>query len=156
MTKQDAAVRIETSVNAPIDRAFAVFVERIGSWWPRTHSVTDELADVVLEPQPGGRLYERGSDGTECDWGTVLAIDAPHHVAFSWAFTPAWEPSADPDRASRVDVRFTSTTPGTTIVVLEHTELERHGEGWEALHASISGDNGWTVILAGYADLAAA
>jgi uncharacterized protein YndB with AHSA1/START domain len=151
MMKQDTAVRIEISVAAPVDRAFAVFVEQIGSWWPRTHSVTDDMADVILEPMAGGRLYERAQDGTECDWGTVLAVEPPHHVVLSWAFTPAWQPTADPSQASRVDVRFTSTGPDTTSVVLEHTELERHGEGWEAMRDAIAGPTGWTGILAGYA-----
>jgi uncharacterized protein YndB with AHSA1/START domain len=154
--KHDTAVRIETLVSAPIDHAFTVFVERIGWWWPRTHSVTGDLADVILEPRPGGRLYERSADGTECDWGTVLAVEPPHHVALSWAFTPEWQPSADPSHASRVDIRFTSTGPGTTSVVLEHTELERHGEGWTAMRDSIAGDGGWVGILADYARAAVA
>ena len=151
---QDTAARIELSVGAPIERAFSVFVERIGTWWPQSHRVKDDSADVVLEPKPGGRLYERAQDGTECDWGTVLAIDPPQHLQLSWEFTPTWQPSGDPARASRVDVWFTSTGPDTTSVILEHSGLERHGDGWEALRDSVSGDNGWSVILASYAALA--
>lgn len=156
MTKQDTAVRIEVSVDAPIEHAFTMFVERIGTWWPRSHRIKDQSVDVVLEPTPGGRLYERAQDGTECDWGAVLAIDPPHHLALSWQFTPSWEPSNDPSTASRVDVRFTSTGSDTTSVVLEHTELERHGPGWEAMREGVAGDNGWQAILADFSAAAAA
>lgn len=156
MMTQDTAVRIELSVDVPIDRAFTVFVERIGTWWPHSHRVTEQSVDVILESAVGGRLYERAQDGTECDWGTVLAIEPPHHVALSWAFTPSWQPSPNPSQASRVDVRFTSTGPSTTAVVLEHTDLEQHGEGWQGLRDSVAGENGWSTILTSYADTAAA
>jgi uncharacterized protein YndB with AHSA1/START domain len=155
MMTQDTAVRIETSVAAPIDRAFAVFVEQIGSWWPRTHQIgSGELADVVIEPKQGGRWYERAADGTECDWGEVLAWDPPHQVALSWAITPAWQ-SAPSDQASRIDVRFTSSGPDSTEVVLVHSELDRHGDSWESMRDAVAGPNGWTSILAGYAKTAA-
>lgn len=155
MMKQDTAVRIEISVAAPVDRAFAVFVEQIGSWWPHTYQIgAGQLADVLVEPKQGGRWYERAQDGTECDWGEVLEWDPPHHVALSWAITPSWQ-SAPPDQASRIDIRFTSTGPGSTEMVLIHSELDRHGEGWETMREAVAGPTGWTAILAGYAKTAA-
>lgn len=150
MMTPDTAVRIEVSVAVPVDRAFAVFVEQIGSWWPPTHQIgSGELADVVIEPKQGGRWYERAHDGTECDWGEVLTWDQPHRVVLSWAITPAWQP-APSDQASRIDVRFTSNGPDSTHVVLEHSELDRHGDSWESMREAVAGPSGWTAILANY------
>ena len=50
-----------------------------------TTSGTADLADAVLEPRTGGRYYERGVDGSECEnWGRVLACDPPHRIVVSW------------------------------------------------------------------------
>lgn len=151
MMNQDTAVRIDITVNAPIDRAFTVFVDKIGTWWPRSHSVSRDLVDVVIEPRAGGRFYERSATGAEHDWGAVTEFDPPHRVVVSWAFTPDWELSDDPAQASRVAVEFTSTGPDTTAVTLVHSELQRHGAGWEEMRDSVAGAGGWTSILDFYA-----
>jgi hypothetical protein len=47
-------VRSSVVVDAPIDRAFTVFTEGIGSWWPPEHHIIEaELADMVFEPRQG-------------------------------------------------------------------------------------------------------
>ncbi|RPI04718.1 MAG: ATPase, partial [Actinobacteria bacterium] len=57
-------------VEQSIDEAFALFTERIGTWWPtQTHSIGEErVAEVVFEPRVGGRLIERLDDRTEYAW----------------------------------------------------------------------------------------
>ena len=82
-------VRRSVSVERPVEDAFRVFTEEIGSWWPlETHSRAGERDGVeaetaVLEGRVGGRLYERVSDGTEADWGTMIAWEPPHRLAFA-------------------------------------------------------------------------
>ena len=62
MTTQssETAVRTSTIVEAPIERAFSVFTEGIGSWWPETHHILEgELAEMVFEPRVDGNIYDR-------------------------------------------------------------------------------------------------
>jgi len=146
----ETTVRKSITVEAPIARAFDVFTTRLDTWWPRSHHIGGvEMAEAVIEPHAGGRWYERGVDGSECDWGKVLAFDPPGHVALSWHIDGEFK--HDPDNASRIDVRFTPESPGVTRVELVHSELDRHGATWRQLREGISGEGGWQGLLEQFA-----
>jgi hypothetical protein len=67
-------VRRSVLVNAGADHAFKVFTEKFVTWWPAVHHIGEaDLKDVVVEPREGGRWYEIGADGAECEWGAVKA-----------------------------------------------------------------------------------
>ena len=156
-TIEDTSVVIAVTVDAPIDHCFSVFTDGFSSWWPATHHIREvEMADCRMEPRVGGRWYEIGIDGNECDWGSVLAWDPPRHVALAWHLNPEFKYDPDPQRASRVDVRFTDVGDGRTTVELEHSQLDRHGDGWEQLKVGISGDGGWRSIIELFAERAGA
>src|SRR5206468_12288295 len=73
-----APVRKTIFVNAPQAHAFDVFTSGIGRWWPKTHSISEaDLDRPVIEPHTGGRWYELGVDGSECEGGQVPAWDPP-------------------------------------------------------------------------------
>jgi uncharacterized protein YndB with AHSA1/START domain len=115
MTLTDTTFRTSITVEAPIERAFTVFTERFDAWWPRSHHIgTADMAEAMLEPRVGGRWHERGVDGSECEWGRVLAWDPPRHVAMSWHLNGAFRYDPDPDKASRVDVRFIAESESLT------------------------------------------
>jgi len=152
VTMTDTAVRASIVVEAPIDHAFKVFTEDLGSWWnPDHHILQTEVAEMVFEPRVGGHLYDVGVDGSECRWGRVLAFDPPDRVVFSWDIDTQWKVETDHDRTSEVEVRFSSESAGRTLVELEHRNLERHGEGWEQLREGISADDGWPAELEAFA-----
>jgi hypothetical protein len=51
-----AAVKRTIRVNVPIERAFRVFTEKMGTWWPGTHHIAKTpFVEVVVEPHAGGR-----------------------------------------------------------------------------------------------------
>jgi len=150
MTSQTTGTAVTTSivVEAPIERAFSVFTQDIGSWWPPEHHILQaELADMVFEPRVGGAIYDRGSDGSECRWARVLAYEPPTRVVFSWDISLEWQLETDPDKTSEVEVRFVPETPGRTRVELEHRNIERHGEGWEQMRDAVGSPDGWGVGL---------
>ena len=158
MTTQAAETSVRTSivVDAPRERAFSVFTADMGRWWPKEHHILrSELADTVFEPRVGGAIIDRGTDGSECRWGRVLAYDPPERVVFSWDISLAWEIETDPERASEVEVRFAEEAPGRTRVELEHRNLERHGPGWESMRAAVSAQDGWRLEMRRFADYVA-
>jgi uncharacterized protein YndB with AHSA1/START domain len=159
MTTQaaDTSVRASTVVEAPIERAFSVFTDEIGSWWPPEHHILEaELAAMVFEPRAGGHVYDRGTDGSECRWARVLAYERPTRVVFSWDIDMQWQLETDPERTSEVEVRFIADGPERTRVELEHRNLERHGEGWEGMRDAVGSPGGWSRGLLSFADAARA
>jgi uncharacterized protein YndB with AHSA1/START domain len=148
-----AVVHRQILVNAPLERAFALFTERFGDIKPREHNLLAvPIAETVFEPRVGGHIYDRGVDGTECRWARILAFEPPHRVVFSWDIGPRWELETDPANASEVQVRFTADGPDRTRVELEHRHIDRHGPGWEAVQEGVADDAGWPLYLARYAD----
>jgi uncharacterized protein YndB with AHSA1/START domain len=157
MSTPETSVRKSVTVRVPIALAFQVFTERFDSWWPHTHHIGKvEPFTALLEPREGGRWFERGADGSECDWGRVLVYAPPTRVAVSWHLDAAYAYDPDPVKASRVDVTFHDEGNGTTRVELVHSQLDRHGPGWEKLRDGVGSAGGWLGILEGYARAAAA
>ena len=144
------SVRKSVTVEAPIGRAFDVFTNGYDAWWPRSHHIGEaDMAKAVLEPRAGGRYYEIGVDGSECDWGRVLEIDAPNRIVFSWHLDGDWQYDPDPEHASEIEVRFTAESATATRVDLEHRNLERHGgEAGEKIRDAVSSEGGWGGLLA--------
>jgi uncharacterized protein YndB with AHSA1/START domain len=150
----DVVVRRQIVVQAPIERAFAVFTERFGDFKPPEHNLLGvAIAETVFEPKVGGHIYDRGVDGSECRWARVLAYEPPDRVVFSWDISPQWQIETDPDNTSEVEVTFIAETPQRTRVELEHRHLDRHGPGWQAVRDGVGHDEGWPLYLARYAAL---
>ncbi|MGO9559486.1 MAG: SRPBCC family protein [Acidimicrobiales bacterium] len=146
------SVQASIVVEVPIDHAFAVFTEDIGSWWPPEHHILEaELAEIVFEPRVGGHVYDRGTDGSECRWARVLAYEPPERAVFSWDISLAWQIESDSRRASEVEVRFFAETPERTRVELEHRNIDNHGEGWEQMRDSVGSAEGWAGTLRAFA-----
>lgn len=143
------------TVAAPIQRAFDVFTKSFGTWWPSDYHIgAADIADAIIEPKVGGRWFERGADGSECDWGTVLEWEPPHRLVVTWQINGEWQYDRDPAHASEIEVRFTADGPEQTIVELEHRHLDRLVLG-QALRDGINRGGGWSSLLEIYAAAAA-
>jgi len=150
------SIRHEIVVQAPIARAFSVFTDELGSFKPPEHNMLGvEIAETVFEPRAGGRVYDRGTDGSECHWARVLAYEPPNRVVISWDISPRWQIETDLEKTSEVEGRFIAETPDRTRVELEHRNLDRHGDGWEAVREGVDSANGWPLYLQRFADVLA-
>jgi hypothetical protein len=145
-----APVRRSVVVNVSPERAFGAFIGNLGRWWPRTHSIgSTPPTDIVLERRAGGRCYEVGTDGGECEWGKVLVWEPPTRFILGWQLTADWK--YDPTFITEVEVTFTALAANQTRVELEHRNLERYGEQAGRVRDAIGSDGGWLAILKSYA-----
>jgi uncharacterized protein YndB with AHSA1/START domain len=149
-----ATVRCAVVVEAPIEQAFRVFTEDFDRVKPREHNILEvEIAETVFEPRVGGRVYDRGVDGSECEWARVLAFEPPNRVVISWDMNPWWQLESDLEHTSEVEVRFIAESAERTRVQLEHRNLDRHGDGWEGERDALGSERGWPVYLQRFAAL---
>jgi uncharacterized protein YndB with AHSA1/START domain len=112
-------VRQSTVVRSDVRHTFDVFVRTIGVWWPVDpfSAGKDLIRDIVIEQHAGGRVYESWADGTEVDWGELLAWEPPARFVMTWNQTPV---------PTEVELSFAALGPALTRVTVEH-------RGWEAL-----------------------
>jgi uncharacterized protein YndB with AHSA1/START domain len=90
-----APVRKSIDVKATPERAFRIFTAEMARWWSKEYSINKSpIKDIVIEPRVNGRWFERGEDGSECEWGKVLAWEPPSRVLLAWQITPSF--SYDP------------------------------------------------------------
>ena len=149
-----ASVKQSIVVAAPIERAFKVFTEELGSFKPPEHNLLAvPIVETVFETHVGGHVYDRGTDGSECRWARVLAYEPPNRVLLSWDISPRWQIEADPAKTSQWEVRFIAETADRTRVELEHRNLDRHGHGWESERDGVAGEHGWPLYLKRFAEL---
>jgi uncharacterized protein YndB with AHSA1/START domain len=154
-TIQPAAIRKSLTVAASPEKAFKVFTEGFDRWWPKTHTIGKAaLARAVIEPRAGGRWYGLDVNGHEDLWGDVLAWEPPSRLLLAWRINGRW--TYDPDLLTEVEVRFTATDDGRTLVDFEHRGLERMGEGAAETRARMESPNGWGGILEAFRQVAEA
>jgi len=121
-------VRKSVVVRRPQAEVFALFTDRLDTWWPLAiHSIAADTFEgrvqaeaVIVEPRVGGRVLERMSDGTEAPWGTIRAWEPPARYVMSW------KPTLEEGASTEVELRFTSLGTDRTRIDLEH-------RGWELL-----------------------
>jgi uncharacterized protein YndB with AHSA1/START domain len=144
-------VRKVVSVQAPREVAWRVFTEQMGTWWPLAMYKIGKAAavDAVIEPRVGGRWYERGEDGTTCDWGRVLAWEPHARLVLTWDITADWQ--YDPALQTEIEVRFIAEGEASTRVELEHRRLDRYGDRRDEMRTIFDKTGDWGQLLASFA-----
>ena len=148
-----APVRKSVRVDAGAARAFDVFTAGLTRWWPRTHHIgAAAMKDAVIEPRVGGRWYERGDDGSTCDWGHVLVWEPNSRLVLTWDINADFQ--YDPELRTEIEVRFIADADGSTRVELEHRRLDRFGARREEMRTIFDKTGDWGQLLASFAQRA--
>lgn len=109
-------------VDCPADHAFSVWTSKIGTWWPRDHTVSGDPEEIVLECRPGGRIYEETTVGERHEWGEVITWEPPRRLSY-W-----WHIGGDRGTATEVEITFLDVGAARTRIAIAH-------RGWDALGA---------------------
>ena len=158
MTEQSASrgidpnsVRKVVNVQAPQAVAWRVFTEKMGTWWPlATYKIGKANAvDAVIEPRVGGRWYERGDDGSTCQWGSVLSWEPHSRLVLSWDISADWQ--YDPTLKTEIEVRFIADGKDRTRVELEHRRLDRYGARRDEMRTIFDSTGDWGRFLESFA-----
>ncbi|MFT4284562.1 MAG: SRPBCC domain-containing protein, partial [Protaetiibacter sp.] len=132
-------IRRHLVVRADPDRAYRVFTEQLGTWWPLArHSVYERDNSVAFE---GDEIVERSASGASNVWGRVTDADPPHRIAFTW------HPGREEPRGA-VEVTFVPIGEGLTLVTLVHSGWESYGGSARAARDEYRG--GWPTVLAAF------
>lgn len=134
------AVVSNVVVELPIEDAFELFTSGIGGWWPlSSHSVgREEATSCHFETRVGGEIYELESDGTRHTWGTILELDAPNRVVFSW------HPGREVEKQQTIEVMF-SPDGDLTHVELVHQDWEVFAEKSGEMREQYT--TGWAFVM---------
>jgi uncharacterized protein YndB with AHSA1/START domain len=92
------------------ERAFLLFTEHAGQWWPADRRHTDD-PDSTIRIEASGRFYERAYDGTEVDLGAVRSFEPGTRLVLDWY------PGTDRANATQVNVQFEAVENGTRVTV---------------------------------------
>src|SRR6516164_2308113 len=149
-------VRKVIDVEAPQRVAWRVFTEQMGTWWPLAMYKIGKAnaVDAIIEPRVGGRWYERGDDGSTCDWGTVLSWEPYSRLVLSWDISADWQP--DPGLKTEIELRFIAEGKDATRVELEHRKLDRYGVRRDEMRRIFDTEGDWGRLLQAFAARAAA
>jgi len=130
---------IERSVRlrCPQQRAFELFTERAGDWWPPgLRHTADGRSEIRMLPD--GRFWERAADGVEVELGRVTDWQPPDRLGLDFY------PGTDADHPTVVTVRFEADGDGT-LVRVEHRPGPASAALWNDRAPGYV--NAWSLVL---------
>jgi uncharacterized protein YndB with AHSA1/START domain len=145
------SIRRVLNVEAPQSLAWRVFTEQMKTWWPLAMYKIGKAnaVDAVVEPCVGGRWYERGDDGSECNWGRVLVWEPYSRLVLTWDINADFQ--YDPELQTEIEVRFLPDGAAKTRVEFEHRKLDRYGDRRDEMRTIFDKTGDWGRLLAAFA-----
>jgi uncharacterized protein YndB with AHSA1/START domain len=127
-------------------RAFALFTEHAGQWWPEDRRHTDDNASTI-RMEASGRFFERAIDGTEVELGIVRMFEPPHRLSLDWF------PGTGADAPTHVDIVFEPVDAGTRVTIEHDAGFAPHDLFARNIAAY---DRSWDLVLAAVAAVVSA
>ena len=133
------AIRIELEI--PIDatpaRVWKALVDDTGAWWPKDFYITADPRPMTLEAKAGGRLFERGKNGSELLWFTVHAIDPEKSMDLVGHLAPAYGGPA----TTMLHLELEPDRDGATLFKITNAIFGHIGENLKSIK------DGWHIIF---------
>lgn len=93
-----ATLQMAVDIDAPVEAAWKALTANMNEWWPESFfgGGTEGQRRVVLEAEPGGRMYEEWQGGGGLLWGTVVTVEPQKmlqilgHQFPNWGGPSAW------------------------------------------------------------------
>jgi len=128
-------------------QAFTRFVDDLGLWWPLAYTWSGaRFATARIDSRVGGRWFETARDGEDKPWGEVRLFERGAKLLLSFNVGANRQPEP-PERQSEVEIAFVPDGDGARIRI-EHRDLDKHGDGAEAIRQGMGSEQGWPLILA--------
>jgi uncharacterized protein YndB with AHSA1/START domain len=137
----------------PVHKSAIVAAPPADVWaaWTTTEGIRTFLApDGRVEGKPGGAYEvwftpEAPAGARGCDGCTVVSVDPPKKLVFTWSYPPSLPELRDTGAKGRVTVELLpGSVSGTTLVTLAHDGFPE-GEAGEKGRAYF--DKAWDVVL---------
>ncbi len=129
----------------PPARAFELFTERAGDWWPADRRHTGDPHSTI-RIEASGRFFERATDGREVELGAVRVFEPPYRLLLDWY------PGTGIDAPTLVEVTFEPIETGTKVNVRHgpgdgqdaayRRNRDRYGTSWDKVLAAAAGHAG--------------
>ncbi|MEM9596010.1 MAG: SRPBCC domain-containing protein, partial [Acidobacteriota bacterium] len=90
-----ASLKVAIRIAATPEAVWQALTTDLAKWWPRSFycgssSRPDASATILLEPWPGGRMWEDWGNGEGLLWGTVQTVVIGQRLDFVGHTAPAW------------------------------------------------------------------
>jgi len=133
----------ELLISVDAKRAFEVFTQDIGRWWPlASHSISASAGKtargVSMTPGVGGSIVEIMHAGTKATWGVITQWEAGVSLAFTWHLR---RPEAE---QTHVRVEFSQQGTGTKVRLV-HSGWEAQGDDGASNRDQYN--SGWDYVL---------
>lgn len=143
-----APVKCSVDVKASPPRAFELFAQNMGAWWPRGRTPAGKPhVELIIEPRKNGRWFERDAEGNETQWGKVLSWEPPRRLLLGWQLNHQFQ--FDAQVLMEVEILFEVLAGGGTRVSLEHRDIEQLGGEAKAFAGKVG--SGWPERMGNFA-----
>lgn len=136
-----AQMHMAVEINAPRERVWKAMTGDIGRWWLPDFHMAHPQSTMHWELEPGGRMYEKGPDGSCLQWFHVAAVKAGESVHVSGYLMPPWGGPAtimswislEESEPGKTTLRFTECVVG----IVDESAMQSMHEGWTMLWGSL-------------------
>jgi uncharacterized protein YndB with AHSA1/START domain len=133
-TTEDRVLKVSRVIATTPERLFDAWTkpEVLLRWWgPENAGVGEQELDIRVGGIWRTKLVNTMGGDFTCS-GVYRAIDRPHRIAFTWAWT---QPDGSRGHETLVDVSFEEVERGTRLTVVQQTfesaeQRDMHNQGW--------------------------